>query len=122
MKRCPLEHCEWRNAPDRRCLWPGDWCPRRKERLQALWEQALSWKAGGPRAENAGRRGAAVRRREAAQQNVKMNRGKGMEKGMEKGMGKFSAYSRRPPCQTGQEGHGKSVKPPSVWSERNYRI
>lgn len=47
-KRCPLSHCAWRSARDQRCLWPGEWCPRRQERLQALWKQALSWKADRP--------------------------------------------------------------------------
>lgn len=44
-KRCPLNHCEWIHSSDGRCLWPGDWCPRRQERLLALWNQALHWTA-----------------------------------------------------------------------------
>lgn len=48
LKRCPLEHCEWRGAADRHCLWPGEWCPRREERLRGLWTRALAWTAGKP--------------------------------------------------------------------------
>lgn len=58
MKYCPLERCEWRNALDERCLWPGEWCPRRRERLAALWEETLAWcRAAGAGEKEGGKRG-----------------------------------------------------------------
>ena len=32
---CILPYCAYANSPTGKCAWPGDWCPRMDERLEA---------------------------------------------------------------------------------------